>query len=152
MAREVIQRVTDDLDGSPDAATIQFSLDGYAYEIDLGPRNEARFRDVLAPFVERAAKVRHDRRPGRGGQRSTASRDGDKERAQLVRQWALDNGVQLAARGRIAVGVLDAYDGENVAALHEAVGLEYEPEIDAEVEARPKRSRGKAAEVMFSES
>jgi hypothetical protein len=149
MAREVVQRVTDDLDGSPDAATIQFALDGRAYQIDLSPRNEAKFRDALAPFVDNATKVRPERRSGRAAtSRKGPLRESDRERAQLVRQWALDNGVQLAARGRLAQAVMDAFDDDNVPALYEAAGLEYE----AEPEEKPKRSRRKPADVEFSES
>ena len=148
MAREVIQRVTDDLDGSADAATIRFALDGQHYEIDLAPRNEAKFRDLLAPFVEHAAKVRDEPRSAGRGRRAESGRDGDKDRAQLVRQWALDNGVQLASRGRISQGVLNAYEARDVAALFEAAGLPYEEEESTE---KPKRSRRKS-EVQFSES
>jgi hypothetical protein len=125
MARHVVHRITDDLDGSPDAATIQFSLDGHAYEIDLGPRGEAKFRDVLAPFIDRATMVNDNRKASRG-RGSRASGQADPQLASRARQWALDNGVQLPARGRIARTVLDAMAEDNVPALYEAVGLEYE--------------------------
>ena len=147
MARETVQRVTDDLDGSTDAATIRFALDGYHYEIDLGPRNEARLRDALEPFLARATKVRVGHKPTRRGPRAQASPEGDTQHAQRVRQWALDNGVQLATRGRLAVSVLDAYTQNSIPALYEAAGLDYEPPA----EAKPARSRRKAANPTFSE-
>lgn len=43
MAKEVTQRVIDDLDGTPDAATIEFAVDGRSYTIDLGPRTKRSF-------------------------------------------------------------------------------------------------------------
>jgi hypothetical protein len=152
MVREVIQRVTDDLDGSPDAAQIEFALDGHTYTIDLAPRNEAKLRDALAPFLEHASKVRAEprRRGSAGGQ--APARTTDRERNQAIRAWALENGVELATRGRIATGVVEAFDDQDVAALFAAAGLEYEaePETDAETEERPRRSRRKTADVEFS--
>ena len=133
MARHVFHQVTDDLDGSPDAATIQFSLDGHAYEIDLGPRSEAKLRGVLAPFIDRATVVSDNRKTPRGRE-SRASGQADPQLAARARQWALDNGVQLPTRGRIARPVLDAMAEDNVPALYEAVGLEYE------APKKPKRS------------
>jgi hypothetical protein len=51
--------------------------------------------------------------------------------------------VQLPSRGRVAQAVLDAVADEDVPALYEAVGLEYEPET------KPKRSRRTPTEVEF---
>ncbi len=54
MAKTTVTTITDDLDGSTDAQTITFGLDGVAYSIDLGPKNEKKLRDALVPFIERA--------------------------------------------------------------------------------------------------
>src|SRR4051794_18148943 len=116
MAREVIQKVVDDLDGSPDAATIAFGLDGRAYEIDLGPVNEATLRRALDPYLAAARRVRDN--TGRAG-RPVA----DTDRNAAIRQWALDSGVQLPQRGRIANAVQDAYTNRDVVALYTATGL-----------------------------
>ena len=144
MAKHVIHHVTDDLDGSPDAATIQFALDGQVYEIDLAPRSEAKFRDVLAPFIDHATVVNAGGKTSRGrGTRPSAADQTDRDQASRARQWALDNGVQLPARGRVARAVLDAMADDNVPALYEAVGLEYE------AEAKPKRSARNAPRIKF---
>ena len=111
MARHVVHRVTDDPDGSPDAVTIQFSLDGQTYEIDLGPRNEAKFRDALSPFISHGTRLRAGRtRPGGRRARTDATGQTDRDRA----QWALEHGVQLPSRGRVAQAVLDALADDDV--------------------------------------
>ena len=144
MARQLVQHVTDDLDGSPEAATIQFSLDGRVYEIDLGPRNEAKFRDALAPFISHGTQLGtgRKRRGSRQSHVDTADRAG-RDLARRARQWALEQGVQLPSRGRVAQAVLDAVADENVPALYEAAGLEYEAET------KPRRSRRKPAAIEF---
>ena len=67
MAQQVITKYTDDLDGSDAAGSVEFALDGRAYEIDLNDQNAARLRDVLAPFVAAARRA-----GGRGHQPSAA--------------------------------------------------------------------------------
>jgi hypothetical protein len=55
-AREVII-LTDDLDGTDGAETVQFSVDGTSYEIELAPKNRARFDKALAPYLESARRI-----------------------------------------------------------------------------------------------
>jgi hypothetical protein len=69
MARSIAVVVTDDLDGSPGAETVAFSLDGVSYEIDLGQPNRARLAGALAPFIAAGRRVR------RGGRRRAAGRE-----------------------------------------------------------------------------
>lgn len=47
----------DDMDGSEGAEAINFQLDQLSYEIDLGPRNRAKFLRMIRPFIERAREV-----------------------------------------------------------------------------------------------
>ncbi len=67
MAKTVIVKLTDDIDGGDADETVHFSLDGKSYEIDLNSANAARIRDALKPFVGKA-------RSSGGGQRSRAPR------------------------------------------------------------------------------
>jgi hypothetical protein len=60
----ITQRV-DDIDGSPDAAPIPFALDGTAYEVDLSPENAAALREVLAPYVDAARRIKRPRAAGK---------------------------------------------------------------------------------------
>jgi Lsr2 len=54
--RRVVTRV-DDLDGSPDAHTVRFGLDGAAYEIDLTDAHAQQFRELLARYVSAGGRL-----------------------------------------------------------------------------------------------
>jgi hypothetical protein len=62
LARHVMTRLVDDLDGSEAVATLSFSLDGLSYEIDLSEPHLVAFQQALAPFVTAARKVSGTRR------------------------------------------------------------------------------------------
>ena len=66
MAKTVIVKLTDDIDGGDAEETVHFSLDGRSYEIDVNPANAARLRDALKPFISKgrpssAARARASR-------------------------------------------------------------------------------------------
>jgi hypothetical protein len=95
MARKVLVRLVDDLDGLPgeDVATVTFSLDRVTYQIDLNDANASKLRDGLAAFVAAG------RRTGGRVKRGAAVRGANDGPA--IREWARENGHQLADRGRI---------------------------------------------------
>ena len=82
MARTIITTITDDIDGATDATTITFGLDGVAYSIDLGSKNEKKLRDALAPFIEKASRAR-----GAATRGAAKRTDRDYDIANL-REWA----------------------------------------------------------------
>ena len=47
VAREVTERLIDDLDGGAAVETVTFALDGANYELDLSKKNAGAFRKVL---------------------------------------------------------------------------------------------------------
>ena len=109
MAREVIEKLIDDLDGSDAAETVVFGLDGTTYEIDLNKRNAAAFRKALEPYVKvaregRSAAGRRKAAPASSARK--APRDYD---IVQLREWAGSNGVDVPARGRIPQAVVDQY-------------------------------------------
>jgi hypothetical protein len=57
LARHVVTRLIDDLDGSPAVTTLSFSLDGISYEIDLSKEHHVALQRALAPFVTAARKA-----------------------------------------------------------------------------------------------
>ena len=61
MARQVITTLIDDLDGKKADRTVEFSLDGVNYTIDLSEANAGKLRKALDPFI--AAGTRLGRRP-----------------------------------------------------------------------------------------
>lgn len=52
MAKTVIVKLTDDIDGGDADETIQFALDGKSYEVDLSTANASKLRDALKPYIE----------------------------------------------------------------------------------------------------
>lgn len=108
MAREIRVILTDDLDGSEATQSIEFSLKGNAYTIDLNDANAAKLEKALSPFIDKAEKVRSPR-GGRRGTSTRAAKGGTSE----IRAWAKDNGFEVSDRGRIPAGVLEAYEAAN---------------------------------------
>jgi hypothetical protein len=111
VAREVIEKLIDDLDGGDAAETVTFGLDGATYEIDLSKKNAAAFRKSLARYVSAsrrsstAARSRHRKAaPSTNG--SKAKRDFD---ILQLREWAGANKVAVPARGRIPNSVVEQY-------------------------------------------
>ncbi|NYH41187.1 hypothetical protein HNR22_000914 [Micromonospora jinlongensis] len=112
MARKVITVLTDDLDGGKADRTVEFSLDGVAYTIDVSDENAGVLRKALDPYinagrrigrgpVESARTVRRSGRPAGAGM--------DREQNRAIREWAVKNGYKISERGRIPVEVVEAY-------------------------------------------
>ena len=105
MAQKVQVLLVDDLDDGAADETVQFSLDGVSYEIDLSTKNATKLRDALSRSVIAGRRVgpRSGRRRGRG---RSAGGDGS---AREVREWARANGYQVSDRGRVPSEVVEAY-------------------------------------------
>ncbi|MEV8509726.1 Lsr2 family protein [Actinoplanes sp. NPDC051475] len=111
MAKQVITRLTDDLDGSDADRTVEFGLDGVNYTIDLSEKNAGKLRKDLDPYLEKAVRVRRGTGTGRITSRSAAaqpSRAG-RDQNQAIREWAKKNGYEVSDRGRIPGGVVEAF-------------------------------------------
>lgn len=113
--QQITTSFTDDLDGTElDASavtTVQFSLDGTTYEIDLSETNAAALREDLATWIEHARKV-----SGRSSTRKTtrsSAAAGDREESTAIREWARANGHQVSDRGRISAKVVEAYNARS---------------------------------------
>jgi hypothetical protein len=65
LARYVMTRLVDDLDGSEAVSTLSFSLDGHSYEIDLSESHLSALQQALAPFITAARAVSNARRAER---------------------------------------------------------------------------------------
>jgi len=109
MAQKVLVQLVDDLDGtsSQDVSTVLFGLDGVSYEIDLSDTNAERLRESLQEFVDSArrtgGRIKRDARPPQSSKSANSGEAGQ------IREWALDNGFELAGRGRIPTQVIEAY-------------------------------------------
>jgi Lsr2 len=111
MARQVITTLIDDLDGKAADRTVEFSLDGISYTIDLSEANAGKLRKALDPFITAGTRLGRSnstsRIPGRRGVPSRTASSRDENR--LIREWAQANGHQISERGRIPQSVTDAY-------------------------------------------
>jgi hypothetical protein len=113
MAREVIEKLVDDLDGGGATETVSFALDGTSFEIDLSKKNATALRKLFDRYIKvgrRSSPAVGRRRPSR---KTTGSANGSKSKrgfdiAQL-REWAGANDVSVPARGRIPQAVVDQY-------------------------------------------
>jgi hypothetical protein len=109
MAKKVTVTLVDDFDGEGSAdETVEFSLDGVSYEIDLSSKNAQKLRNELKPWLEAGRRVGGRRRgrtapPGRG--RASI----DREQSAAIRDWARRNGHKVSTRGRIPAEIIDAF-------------------------------------------
>jgi hypothetical protein len=101
----------DDLDGfaiAGDGGTINFSVDGANYEIDLSEENATRLRRVFAKYVSAGRRVRRD---GNATPLTSPARGkSDPQRLKAVRESATENGHEVSPLGRISTQILEAYD------------------------------------------
>lgn len=109
MAQQVTTELVDDLDGTVAAETVDFGLDGVAYEIDLSTANADRLRGDMTVYVSAARRVTKATKATSRQARSTSSPKTDRETLAKVRAWAQDNGHGVKERGRIPESVLAAY-------------------------------------------
>lgn len=107
MARRTTITLIDDLDGGTADEQIEFAVDGRRYLIDLSTANSAALRGLLEPYVAAARRAPTRRTAGTGTVlgRSAA----DREQNQAIREWAQQQGMKIAERGRIPSNVLTSY-------------------------------------------
>lgn len=105
MATETITRVLDDIDGSADAESHTFALDGKTYDIDLSADNFAKLQAALEDYVKVARKS--------GQPKPLTKRGNDKARLDAIREWANKHGYEVSNRGRIASHIVAEYDAAN---------------------------------------
>lgn len=103
MARQTTTVLIDDVDGGEATDTVQVSLDGVAYEIDLNDENAQKLRDEISAWTTKGRRVGGRARRGTAG----TTRDGD---TKVVRQWAQEHGYNVGDRGRIPDDIRRAYD------------------------------------------
>jgi hypothetical protein len=114
MAKKLITLLTDDLDGGKADRTVEFGIDGVAYTIDLSEKNIGKLRKLLDPYLAvgtRIARVRHEAPPASRTHRKAKRSHSEDRRSgnKSMREWAVKNGFEIAARGRIPRQVIEAY-------------------------------------------
>jgi hypothetical protein len=95
------------------SSSFAIHIDGRGYELDLSDGNAARLRDALAPFVAAARRSGGGRGRRAGGGSSTPPRStDDRGKNAAIREWAVQHGHKISARGRIPASVLEAFRNE----------------------------------------
>lgn len=105
MARKVQVLLEDDIDGTPGAETVIFSIDGKSYEIDLSEKNAEKLREALAPWIGSARRVSAP--AASEPRRRAVRRSGD---TADIRRWATENGIPVSSRGRISADLRARYE------------------------------------------
>ena len=118
MAQKVSVELVDDLDGTATRGirTVEFSLDGVGYEIDLTEPNANRLRQVMAEYVASARRTGGRRKHSPSSPKQPARPTANPEQSRAIRDWARRNGFDLADRGRIPTNVIDAFEQAQSAA------------------------------------
>lgn len=106
--RQVV--VKDDLDHALDAdETVELTVDGMTYVLDLCAKNATKLRLQLKPWIAAA----HDSRKVKGVRIAKPVKlDSAAERRKAIREWAKANGY-VVRRGQLSKVVMDAYDAAN---------------------------------------
>ena len=110
MAKKVTVTLVDDFDGEgPADETVEFSIDGVSYEIDLSVKTAQKLRNEFKPWVDAGRRVGGHRR-GRPAGGAGRGRPGiDREQSAAIREWARRNGHKVSTRGRIPADVIEAF-------------------------------------------
>ena len=105
MAKRTQTILVDDLDGGTAEETVEFSVDGVSYVIDLSRDNASAMRDVLATYVGAAQRV-----GGRSRSRASSTSGRRDDRSAQIREWARSQGHKVSDRGRIPADLASKYD------------------------------------------
>jgi hypothetical protein len=95
MAQRTEVLLIDDLDGSEANETVNFAIDGTAYEIDLSTTHASELRQALQPYLGVARKVGGSTRRASRSSRPSGPNPSD------VRAWAKTQGLKVSDRGRV---------------------------------------------------
>ena len=112
MARQVIEKLIDDIDGSEANQTVEFALDGIRYTIDLSEKNAGKLRDLLASYVANGTRIGRTGGITRPGLTAGVRRGGVQDN-KAIREWAKTAGLELADRGRISQDIVAKYNAAN---------------------------------------
>ena len=102
--------LVDDLDGETAEETVEFSLDGVLYEIDLSAANATKLREALRVWTANSRRIKgaplggRTRKAHRPPATSNASPDGpwSKDDRAAMRAWGAKNGFpSVRSQGRV---------------------------------------------------
>ena len=111
MARKVVVEMVDDIDGTvfgEDGESIHYAVDGVEYVIDLKEEHARELRETFEYYIAHSTRV--------GGRKHRADRPVNPPAAKRasgetkkIREWAIEQGYELASRGRIPTEIEQAF-------------------------------------------
>ncbi|MBA4025322.1 MAG: hypothetical protein C0482_23450 [Gordonia sp.] len=120
MARETIQRIIDDFDGTElDPAEViveTFTINGVDYQLDLGGKSAEKFDKDMQKWIDKATKIggRAKRSTNKQAPAPAPATNGaaptDKAQLAAIRDWARQNGYEVSDRGRIAQAIVAEFE------------------------------------------
>jgi hypothetical protein len=119
VAKHVSIQLVDDIDGSAieenAGETIEFSVSGVDYVIDLKSKNATEFHRKIDYYIEHATRIGgRKRKPATAAAAAAVAAAStptkrDPAQTRAIRQWAFDSGHELSSRGRIPAEIEAAY-------------------------------------------
>ncbi|TQC49687.1 Lsr2 family protein [Rhodococcus sp. WS4] len=111
MARKVVVEMVDDIDGTAfgeDGESIHYAVEGVEYVIDLKDEHAKELRETFEYCIAHSTRVGgRKHRSDRTGKPTTGKRRRDETKK--IRAWAIEQGYELSARGRIPTEVEQAF-------------------------------------------
>lgn len=111
MAEKIVRILIDDISGEEieagEGQRVTFGFEGTTYQLDLSNENLQELEDALTPYIEAGARVSSGTKPR---QRAKSGSGRSSEELQAIRDWANENGYDVAPRGRIKREVIEAYE------------------------------------------
>jgi hypothetical protein len=105
MAKKTVVTPIDDIDGSQEAETVEFGIDGFLYSVDLSAAHAEALRDRLTAYREFGTRLgKLQPRSALTNLRSTPRRPGDPERK--LRYPPLGRGERPADQSSLGVSDL----------------------------------------------
>lgn len=121
MRKEITDvQLVDDIDGSPATTTIEFSVGGKNYVIDLSEQHADEFNKALAPYIEHARRARRAPANKRKSRSSSEAARVKRQKNAEIRTWALENGVTVSKRGQLGQDTIAAYEAAHAAPTAES--------------------------------
>ncbi|QDK03469.1 Lsr2-like DNA bridging protein [Mycobacterium phage Lucyedi] len=113
MARQLIMKMTDDIDRTKQAVSTRvIGWEGFDYILDLSAANDKKLLELLQPWLDAAHEKVKQRKPS---SRSSSDKKTyppialGKEEREAIREWARDKGYEVGDKGVIARRVIEAY-------------------------------------------
>jgi hypothetical protein len=117
MAKKTVVTLTDDIDGSEGAETVEFGIDGFLYSIDLSAAHAEELRDRLTAYREFGTALgKLQSRSGSANLPSRPRRPANPGRNRHIRRWAEANGLPIKARGALPTSVIEKYEATHAIA------------------------------------